>query len=1486
MYDVAHLGDVAARSALSQPSRNVSDMQPRKRLSPPQTLRFFPIVSRGVSLLLTIVVIGLTRKSSALDCFGAAQTIQVLADQPYAAPGGFDFDGRFVTWIDHRSGEEIYLKDLATLQEYRVSDGRGNPKSGSRVSEGMVAWYEGETILARDLFGRIWGPGETRIVATFSGFGGLDIDGEWIVWSQEHSLGGRGIGGDVYAKNLRTNEMKALPSPATEWSPVIRGRWVAYTTTPSHIWEWGGAQDRHWDVLGYDLKTDSAFSIENGPEHMTPGGIDGGRVVLNQIGPYNTLDDMNVWVADLLTGEFDLVASNASHGAISGALVAYGDLATDRVMIYDFASRSSCNVSSSRFPASQGSVGLGINGVVAVWQDNRIPAGAQSLYIYGAFLGPSLSPDGEFGLLTDSPTSSQYGFDFDGRFVVWNDDNLPTGNGSGPAQVHVFDLFSGTETEISSGPEPNSEPAISNGLVVYRKNLAGLNAEILAKDLTGRFFSSSAPPQLIASVFGPNGLDVDGAWIAWCQDQNFGVGGDIHAKNLVSGTAVSVPDSGTDWGPRLADGLIAYTSSAESTSSYGVWNVLGFDLDRSESFVIKDAPSTGFGAGDLQGRYLMLNELSADGQELNSLRRNLESGAEVLANFGAVGSASESIICAKRTADHFIFAVDALTGVVFDVSTLPGGRLGSTSQSVQGLVAVWQQARSASDGYNNYVQGRLLIGQEPVINISKEKLVYDQGGDLWMINTDGTERHQLTGGPANDIHPRFSADGRRIAFSSDQDGAHRIWIMGSGGETPRQVDNFLSGNPIQFDWSPDDQRFVVSDGGPLLRIVRADGSSVATVSDQADQLALLPDWNSQDVITYALRSESTGLTRIHRIQPDGAILGLFIDAGAHSSSPRWAADASAITFAVFDLQDGTGGDIWRANSAGLNRTNVTHTPGLWEDESVTSPMGDQIYYHARPAGSLDVHRIYSATPNNGSPTVLVETSSPITSLDAAIVTEGTNNPPAQPVNLNPANGGVGSSLLPTLAASSFNDIDLQDTHRASRWQIREAGRTYANAEFDRDELMQSLASLDVPAGVLAPGHTYAWRVRYVDNHGNASPWSDETYFTTAESSAAPDRVVIVAGGGNYAGNAIINQTKGLANKAYCLSLARGIPEDQILVLSAFSDFALSDCGGSAAGSAEIRESNRDELRNYALGSWSAGAPKLILYLVDHGSSDSGQTFFYLDNSTNPAELVKSVELDAWLDDFQAANPGAQVGVVADLCYSGALVNALAPTSGQQRVIVTSATDASLAMISGNSGVMSFSNFFMDLLWLGNDFKNSFRGAQQVIADLRIGPPSSPQQIPWMEDDGDGSYSTADGPFARTFYWGRSDSSGSLSPWIQSVTPSQIIGGSTTAIALFAELRPGFLIDRVWATLIPPSAVYKNGEPISDITEIALAREGNSETWRGVASGLTEEGVYQLTFFALGRAVPDASAQLAIPRYSSVRRLDSVSAAGASWERYR
>ncbi|MGD8661839.1 MAG: carbohydrate-binding domain-containing protein, partial [Desulfobacterales bacterium] len=93
------------------------------------------------------------------------------------------------------------------------------------------------------------------------------------------------------------------------------------------------------------------------------------------------------------------------------------------------------------------------------------------------------------------------------------------------------------------------------------------------------------------------------------------------------------------------------------------------------------------------------------------------------------------------------------------------------------------------------------------------------------------------------------------------------------------------------------------------------------------------------------------------------------------------------------------------------------------------------------------------------------------------------------------------SLTPELRTDEFYDPNYNDVHSLTRWKIIRAEDE--NTVFDV-KTDSSLTTMTVPKLILEYDTEYIWRVKFIDNHGGASDWSEPGYFTTEFSEADSD----------------------------------------------------------------------------------------------------------------------------------------------------------------------------------------------------------------------------------------------------------------------------------------------------------------------------------------------------------------------------------------------
>ena len=96
------------------------------------------------------------------------------------------------------------------------------------------------------------------------------------------------------------------------------------------------------------------------------------------------------------------------------------------------------------------------------------------------------------------------------------------------------------------------------------------------------------------------------------------------------------------------------------------------------------------------------------------------------------------------------------------------------------------------------------------------KITFSYLGDIWTANEDGTDVHRLTDNLARETFPRFSPDGKWIAFASNRYGNYDVFVIPVGGGAPKRL-TYHTGNDEVVGWSRDSKNVV-------FRAARGDGA--------------------------------------------------------------------------------------------------------------------------------------------------------------------------------------------------------------------------------------------------------------------------------------------------------------------------------------------------------------------------------------------------------------------------------------------------------------------------------------------------------------------------------------------------------------------------------------------------------------------------------------------------------------------------------------
>ncbi len=115
------------------------------------------------------------------------------------------------------------------------------------------------------------------------------------------------------------------------------------------------------------------------------------------------------------------------------------------------------------------------------------------------------------------------------------------------------------------------------------------------------------------------------------------------------------------------------------------------------------------------------------------------------------------------------------------------------------------------------------------------------GGDLWIMNADGSNQQLVYSSPGFEWYPSFSPDGQKIAFASDNDGDLEVYVVNADGSNLQQLtDNTVEDYGV--DWSPDGTRIAFTRE-------RAFGAGSGSEAGNGDIYVMAADGTNQTRLT-------------------------------------------------------------------------------------------------------------------------------------------------------------------------------------------------------------------------------------------------------------------------------------------------------------------------------------------------------------------------------------------------------------------------------------------------------------------------------------------------------------------------------------------------------------------------------------------------------------------------------------------------------------
>lgn len=157
--------------------------------------------------------------------------------------------------------------------------------------------------------------------------------------------------------------------------------------------------------------------------------------------------------------------------------------------------------------------------------------------------------------------------------------------------------------------------------------------------------------------------------------------------------------------------------------------------------------------------------------------------------------------------------------------------------------------------------------------------------DLWMTTWDGAQTVRLTSSPASEKAPRWSPDGRSLAFLSGREGGEgdQVWLLDRrGGEAQRLTR--IRGGVEAMAWSPDSKR---------LALVAALDPDTVRASDSVKRPIVIDRYRFKEDVKGYLTSE-----RSHLLLLDVATrrVDTLTTGTADDDEPCWSPEGARIAF--------------------------------------------------------------------------------------------------------------------------------------------------------------------------------------------------------------------------------------------------------------------------------------------------------------------------------------------------------------------------------------------------------------------------------------------------------------------------------------------------------------------------------------------------------------------------------------------------------------
>jgi tricorn protease len=234
----------------------------------------------------------------------------------------------------------------------------------------------------------------------------------------------------------------------------------------------------------------------------------------------------------------------------------------------------------------------------------------------------------------------------------------------------------------------------------------------------------------------------------------------------------------------------------------------------------------------------------------------------------------------------------------------------------------------------NNAYGQISAKLMRYMDVSDTQITFVYGGDIWVMPKAGGTAIQVTHSPGEESWPRFSPDGKSIAYTASYNGNQDVYVMPVGGGLPTRI-TYQSHRDRMVDWHPDgehilfaspresgigrlSQFYLVGKKGGFPQNLKIPYGELASYSPDGNHLAYITKVTenypfkryrgglTSDIIIYDLKN-NTAENITNNLANDG--------------KPAWAGET---VYFLSDQAEDMRLNIWAYNTKNKSASQITH----------------------------------------------------------------------------------------------------------------------------------------------------------------------------------------------------------------------------------------------------------------------------------------------------------------------------------------------------------------------------------------------------------------------------------------------------------------------------------------------------------------------------------------------------------------------------------